>query len=184
MLLEINACLILENGSYFFGVGVGKEGITTGELCFNTAMTDYQEVLSDPSYAGQIITFAFAHIGNVGVNDENMESSRCFLKGIILKDSISIPSNYRSRGHLNKWLIKNRITGISQVDTRTIIKIVRDQGPLKGLIYHSKQPATLENISSLIPIPNKEQGIEGKDYSLEVAIKGKHPWKNWPLIKE
>ncbi len=183
MLLDINAYLILENGSCFFGVGIGKQGITIGELCFNTAMTGYQEVLSDPSYAGQLITFAFPHIGNVGVNDQDMESSRCFLKGIIIKDSISAPSNHRSQGHLNDWLIQNEVTGISQVDTRSIIKIIRNHGPLKGLIYHSKHSATLENLSSLIPTLNKEQGIVGKDFSLEVATKDKHHWKNWPLIK-
>jgi carbamoyl-phosphate synthase small subunit len=181
MLINLNACLILENGSYFLGVGIGKPGITTGEICFNTAITGYQEVLSDPSYAGQIITFAFPHIGNVGVNDDDMESRQCFVKGIILKDTISLPSNYRSQGHLNNFLLKHGITGISQVDTRAIIKIVRDSGPLKGLIYQNDHPITLENISSLIPVLKKEQGIAGQDFSLAVASKDKHFWKKCSL---
>ncbi len=183
MLVDINSCLILENGSYFFGVGIGKPGITTGEICFNTAMTGYQEVLSDPSYAGQLITFAFPHIGNVGVNDQDMESKSCFLKGIIIKDFISAPSNHRSQGHLNDWLIKNEVVGISQIDTRTIIKIVRSHGSLKGLIYYDKNPIALEKISFLMTILNTEQGIENRDFSQEVAICAKHYWNNWKSIK-
>ena len=88
MFISINACLILENGSYFFGSDVGKEEITTSEVCFNTAMTGYQEVLSDPYYAGQTITFGFPHIGNVEENDQDMEAKKCLLKGVILKDRI------------------------------------------------------------------------------------------------
>lgn len=146
-------------------------------------MTGYQEVLSDPSYAGQIIIFAFPHIGNVGVNDDDMESKSCFLKGIILKDSISAPSNHRSQGHLNDWLIKNEITGISQIDTRTIIKSVRNYGSLKGLIYHGMNSQILENVSSLIGILDKEQGIKNKDFSLKVATQTKQHRKNWCLIE-
>lgn len=170
MLLDINACVVLENGAYFFGVGIGKPGITIGELCFNTAMTGYQEVLSDPSYAGQIITFSFPHIGNVGVNDEDLESKSCFIKGVILKDQISIPSNYRSQGSLNEWLIRNKITGICQIDTRSIIKTIRDYGPLKGLIYYGEKPPTLKELSSFGKILNKEQGLENKDLSSIITI--------------
>ena len=160
MLININACIILENGFHFLGVGIGKQGITTGEICFNTAMTGYQEVLSDPSYGGQIIIFSFPHIGNVGVNDQDMESKKCFLKGIVLKDPVTTPSNHRSQGHLNDWLIKQEIIGISQVDTRAIIKIIRTHGPLKGLIYHDKNPISLENkLPFLMAILNKEQGV-------------------------
>lgn len=171
MLIDISACLVLENGAYFFGVGIGKKGITTGELCFNTAMTGYQEVLSDPSYAGQIITFAFPHIGNAGVNDQDMEAKNCFLKGVVLKDHISIPSNYRSQGHLNDWLIEKEIIGISQVDTRAIIKTIRDSGPLKGLIYYDNSPPTLKDLQFFKNILDEEQGIENKDFSSKVATK-------------
>jgi carbamoyl-phosphate synthase small subunit len=183
VLIDINACLILENGAYFFGVGIGKHGITTGEICFNTAMTGYQEVLSDPSYAGQIITFAFPHIGNVGVNDQDMESKQCFLKGVVLKDLISAPSNHRSQGHLNDWLIINGVTGISQVDTRTIIKTARNYETLKGLIYYGKISPTLEDLPSFMAILDKEEGIENKDFSSEVATKENHFWKNWNSIE-
>lgn len=179
MFLELNSCLILENGSTYFGVGIGKPGITTGEICFNTAMTGYQEVISDPSYAGQIITFAFPHIGNVGVNDDDMESMNSFLSGIILKDCISTPSNHRSKGHLNDWLVKQGITGISQIDTRSIIKTVRIHGSLKGLIYHGKNGDTFENISELIRILEKEQGISNKDFSLKVATHSKKYLNSW-----
>lgn len=178
MHIDINSFLIFENGSYFFGAGVGKKGITTGEICFNTAMSGYQEVLSDPSYAGQIITFTFPHIGNVGVNNQDMESKKCFLKGIILREPITIPSNHRSRGHLNNWLIKNNVTGISLVDTRAIIKTIRSQGSLKGLIYHGNSSPDLRDFPSFIDILNKENGIENKDFSLEVATNKKYIWKN------
>lgn len=178
MFISINACLILENGSYFFGSGVGKEEITTSDVCFNTAMTGYQEVLSDPSYAGQIITFGFPHIGNVEENDQDMEAKKCFLKGVILKDRISAPSNHRSKGHLNDWLRENEIIGISQVDTRAIIKTVRNYGPLKGLIYHSSSSPTLKDLSSLRAILDKEQGIEHKDFSSDVATKDVCSWTN------
>ena len=112
-----------------------------------------------------------------------MESKSCFLKGIILKDSISAPSNHRSQGHLNDWLIKNEITGISQIDTRTIIKSVRNYGSLKGLIYHGMNSQSLENVSSLIGILDKEQGIKNKDFSLKVATQTKQHRKNWCLIE-
>jgi len=183
MLIDINACLILENGSHFFGSGIGMPGITTGELCFNTAMTGYQEVLTDPSYVGQIIAFSFPHIGNVGVNDEDMESKSCFLKGVILKDSISPPSNYRSQRHLSDWLLNCGITGISQIDTRTVIKTIRNHGPLKGLIYYGEHPITKEKFSSLSSHLDNEQGIENKDFSFKVATQTKQTWRNWNIIE-
>ena len=143
-----NACLLLEDGSRFFGLGIGKLGTATGEICFNTAMTGYQEVLTDPSYAGQIITFAFPHIGNVGVNTQDMESTKPHLKGLILKDNITAPSSHRSQETLNDWLIKHCITGIAQIDTRCLIKMIRNKGPIKGLIYHGREDLTQKNFSS------------------------------------
>ena len=103
------AILILENGTSFRGFGLGYEGIATGEVCFNTSVTGYQEIISDPSYAEQIINFTFPHIGNVGTNNEDHESDQIWTKGIILNSEITDPSNYRSLKNLNQWLKKNKI---------------------------------------------------------------------------
>lgn len=123
-----NAILIFPDGTTFKGVGVGKKGITKGEICFNTAITGYQEILTDPSYYSQIITFTFPHIGNVGVNDEDIESKIPKAGGLIIRESITNPSNYRSKQHFNDWLEKNELTGISGVDTRKITRLVRKNG--------------------------------------------------------
>lgn len=129
------AVLVLETGAFFPGLAVGALQSTTGTLCFNTAMSGYQEALSDPSYAGQILIFTFPHIGNVGVNFEDNESDKPVLQGVVLGDWITEPSNHRSQKNLNAWLKENQISGIASVDTRTLVKIVRDaQRPLKAII--------------------------------------------------
>lgn len=123
-----NAVLIFSDGSILTGFGIGKKGTTIGEICFNTAMTGYQEILTDPSYSGQIITFTFPHIGNVGVNENDIESKTPIAKGLVIRENITDPSNYRSTGHLNEWLEKNNLTGICGIDTRTITHIIRKEG--------------------------------------------------------
>ena len=173
-----NSYLLLEDGTHFFGVGVGKTGTITGEICFNTAMTGYQEVLTDPSYAGQIITFSFPHIGNVGVNDQDMESGKPHLKGIVLKDFITSPSSHRSQGNLNDWLIKYNVTGIAHVDTRCLIKLIRNKGPIKALIYHGKEDL-MQNDFFHLPRHLKqklqnEKGLENRNLSLKASTKKKY----------
>ena len=96
--------LVLDNRVFFKGIGLGYEGTTTGEVCFNTSLTGYQEIISDPSYAGQIINFTFPHIGNVGTNEEDIESDKIWTRGVIFNSEITSPSNYRSLQHLDKWL--------------------------------------------------------------------------------
>ena len=171
----LNACLLLEDGSRFFGLGLGNFGTVTGEICFNTAMTGYQEVLTDPSYAGQIITFAFPHIGNVGVNPQDMESTKPHLKGLILKDNITEPSSYRSQEPLNHWLIKHSITGIAQIDTRCLIKLIRNKGPIKGLIYYGTEDLTQKDSSSLLQSfetsLKQEKGLGNQALALNVSTK-------------
>ena len=112
--------LVLENGQVLKGIGLGYEGAATGEVCFNTSITGYQEIISDPSYSGQIINFTFPHIGNVGTNHEDDESIKPFAKGIIINCDISEPSNYRSILHLDAWLKKNNVPGICNIDTRLL----------------------------------------------------------------
>ena len=106
--IDSTAILILENGTFFRGFGFGYEGTATGEVCFNTSITGYQEIISDPSYAEQIINFTFPHVGNVGVNKEDYESDKIWTKGIILNSEITDPSNYRSLKNLDQWLKKKR----------------------------------------------------------------------------
>ena len=111
--------LVLENKNIFKGIGIGYQGVATGEVCFNTSLTGYQEIISDPSYAGQIINFTFPHIGNVGVNNEDHESDKVWTKGVIFNSEITNPSNYRSLKNLDQWLKKNKIVGITGLDTRS-----------------------------------------------------------------
>ena len=131
--------LVLENKKVFKGIGIGYEGVATGEVCFNTSLTGYQEIISDPSYAGQIINFTFPHIGNVGINNEDHESDKIWTKGVIFNSEITSPSNYRSFLHLDAWLKKNKIVGITGLDTRSLTNLIRDRGAPKGTISHSKK---------------------------------------------
>ncbi len=124
-----SALLVLADGTVVEGHGIGAEGEAVGEVCFNTAMTGYQEILTDPSYAGQIITFTFPHIGNVGVNDEDIETvnmaASSGVRGCVLKTDITDPSNYRAARNLDQWLKARGIIGIAGVDTRALTALIR-----------------------------------------------------------
>ena len=131
--------LVLENKKVFKGIGIGYQGEATGEVCFNTSLTGYQEIISAPSYAGQIINFTFPHIGNVGTNKEDHESDKIWARGVIINSEITSPSNYRSFLHLDTWLKKNKIVGITGLDTRSLTNFIRDKGAPKGTISYSKK---------------------------------------------
>jgi carbamoyl-phosphate synthase small subunit len=135
------ALLVLADGTVIEGFGLGAEGIADGEVCFNTAMTGYQEILTDPSYAGQIITFTFPHIGNVGANDEDIETvnmaAASGVRGVVLKAAITSPSNYRSGGHFDLWLKRRGIVGLCGVDTRALTALIREKGMPNAVIAHS-----------------------------------------------
>jgi carbamoyl-phosphate synthase small subunit len=136
------ALLVLADGTVIEGHGVGATGEGRGELCFNTAMTGYQEILTDPSYSGQIITFTFPHIGNVGVNDEDIETvnmARTAATGIVLATDISDPSNYRSVRHFDEWLKSRGIVGIAGVDTRALTAVIRDHGMPNAIVAHDPE---------------------------------------------
>jgi carbamoyl-phosphate synthase small subunit len=128
------AVLVLEDGTVFRGRGLGAFGQALGEVCFNTSMTGYQEILTDPSYAGQIITFTFPHIGNVGTNDEDVESRPPTCRGVVLREEITPPANWRARGPLDPWLKDRNLIGIAGVDTRRLVSRIRDQGAPKGCL--------------------------------------------------
>ena len=150
--------LVLENKKVFKGIGMGFEGITTGEVCFNTSLTGYQEIISDPSYAGQIINFTFPHVGNVGTNKEDHEADKIWARGIIINSEITDPSNYRSLLHLDSWLKKNKIIGITGLDTRNLTNFIRDKGAPKGTISYSKNGKF--NISKLSNTTIKWSGLK------------------------
>ena len=161
--------LVLENKKIFKGIGIGYQGSATGEVCFNTSLTGYQEIISDPSYAGQIINFTFPHIGNVGTNKEDHESDKIWTKGVIFNSEITEPSNYRSFLHLDSWLKRNKIVGITGLDTRSLTNIIRDKGAPKGTISFSKKGKF--NISKLYNITSKWSGLNNLDLAKEVSTK-------------
>ena len=137
--IESNAILVLQSGKFFKGIGLGHQGTATGEICFNTSITGYQEIISDPSYAEQIINFTFPHVGNVGTNKEDHESDKIWTKGVIVNSEITSPSNYRALKNLDEWLKKNKIVGITGIDTRNLTNFIRDKGAPKGTISFSKK---------------------------------------------
>ena len=162
-----SAILVLENKSVFKGIGLGYTGEATGEVCFNTSLTGYQEIISDPSYAGQIINFTFPHIGNVGTNKEDVESDKIWTRGVIFNSEITSPSNYRSIKNLDEWLKKNKIVGITGLDTRSLTNFIRDKGAPKGTISNNKKGNF--NIKKLINISTKWPGLNGLDLAKEVS---------------
>ena len=172
--------LVLENRQIFKGIGIGYEGTATGEVCFNTSITGYQEIISDPSYSGQIINFTFPHIGNVGTNKEDHESDKVWTKGVIFNSEITNPSNYRSLKNLDLWLKKNKIVGLTGLDTRSLTNFIRDKGAPKGTISNNKKGNF--NLKKLINISTKWPGLNGLDLAKNVTTQKKYIWsgfKTW-----
>ena len=174
--------LVLENGQVFRGMGLGYEGEATGEVCFNTSITGYQEIISDPSYSGQIINFTFPHIGNVGTNQEDLESDKIWTKGVIFNAEITSPSNYRSLKNLDAWLKKNRIVGLTGIDTRSLTNFIRDKGAPKGTLKKSKNGKF--NIKKLLNQSIKWHGLNGLDLAKNVSTRKKYNWNNLKTWKK
>ena len=174
--------LVLENNRIFRGIGIGFQGEATGEVCFNTSLTGYQEIISDPSYAGQIINFTFPHIGNVGTNKEDFESDKIWTKGVIFNSEITSPSNYRSFQHLDLWLKKNKIVGITGLDTRSLTNSIRDKGAPKGTIAYSKKGKF--NISKLTNLTIKWSGLKNLDLAEKVTTPKNYIWKGLQTWKK
>ena len=178
--IDSTAILVLQDGKFFKGMGLGYHGTATGEVCFNTSITGYQEIISDPSYAEQIINFTFPHVGNVGTNKEDHESDKIWTKGVIINTEITNPSNYRSLRHLDQWLKKNKIVGITGVDTRYLTTIIRDKGAPKGTISFKKKEKL--NIKKLLKITQKWSGLKNLDLAEKVTTKKNYIWgdlKTW-----
>ena len=174
--------LVLENRKIFKGIGLGYQGTATGEVCFNTSLTGYQEIISDPSYAGQIINFTFPHIGNVGTNKEDVESDKIWTRGVIINSEITDPSNYRALSHLDIWLKKNKIVGITGLDTRSLTNFIRDKGAPKGTISHSKKGKF--NLNYLTKSTLNWSGLRNLDLAKEVSTKKNFTWKGFRTWKK
>ena len=172
----IEGQLILEDGSHYNGIKIGSPNMEIGEVCFNTSMTGYQEIITDPSYAGQIINFTFPHIGNVGTNFDDDESRKPFAKGIIINCDISDPSNYRSILHLDMWLKKNNVPGICNIDTRLITNKIRSKGAPKGGIIEG--PINRKKTAYCLKEIKKWKGLNGLDLAIDVSRKDAKIYKS------
>ncbi len=172
------ALLVLADGTVIEGQGLGAEGTAVGEVCFNTAMTGYQEILTDPSYAGQIVTFTFPHIGNVGANEEDIETSNLAassgVRGCVLKATITDPASYRATRHLDRWLKARGIPAISGVDTRALTSLIRTRGMPNAVISHGQ--AESFDVGALKLQAAEWPGLEGMDLAKEVSVTQRYGW--------
>ena len=169
-----NAILVLADGTVFWGHGVGLENDIVGEICFNTSMTGYQEIITDPSYAGQIITFTFPHIGNVGTNRDDLERETAAAAGIVLKSDITAPSNYRATQDFSCWLASAGLTGIAGIDTRNLTRRIRHFGAINGIISFSSQKSF--DIDELTIKAQKHPSLSGMDLASIVSTRELQKW--------
>lgn len=172
------AVLVLADGTVIEGFGIGARGEAVAEVCFNTAMTGYEEILTDPSYAGQIVTFTFPHIGNVGVNDEDIETvnmaAESGVRGVVLRDEVTDPSNYRSLKGFDAWLTARGIIGITGVDTRALTALIREKGMPNAVIAHA--PDGKFDLEALKAKARAWSGLEGLDLAIEVTNPQSYDW--------
>ncbi len=177
------AALVLADGAVIEGQGIGATGQAVGEVCFNTAITGYEEILTDPSYAGQIVTFTFPHIGNVGANDEDIETvnmaAASGVRGVIIKADISSPSNYRAVRDLDAWLKARGIIGLAGVDTRALTALIRDRGAPNAVICHREDGASFD-WPALKQAAQAWPGLEGMDLALETTASQSYSWDETP----
>jgi carbamoyl-phosphate synthase small subunit len=173
--------LVLADGSVIWGRGFGAIGEAVGEVCFNTAMTGYQEVMTDPSYAAQIVTFTFPHIGNVGVNDEDIESKVDGAVGCVVREQVTEPSNFRSRGDFGDWLAAKGKIGLAGVDTRALTRRIRMAGAPNAVIAHASDGKF--DIPALLARAREWPGLEGMDLARLVTRPGEEDWQGgvWSL---
>jgi len=176
------ACLALADGTVFYGVGFGATGQTVAELCFNTAMTGYQEIMTDPSYAGQIVTFTFPHIGNVGVNPDDDETGNPVAAGMVVKWDPTAPSSWRSAQALKDWLAARGRIAIGGIDTRRLTRAIRQQGAPHVALAHD--PEGKFDVAALVAAARGFAGLEGMDLAREVTCAQSYRWNEmrwaWP----
>ena len=165
---KFSGLLLLEDGTTWDAIGFGNKGFGVGELCFNTSMTGYQEIISDPSYAEQIITFTFPHIGNVGTNSDDNEALTPMAKGVITRAKPTEPSNWRNELNFDLWLERNGITGLCGIDTRALTKKVRELGAPKAIVhYNDNGKHDLEFLKQKL---DDWPGIKGRDLTTQVYL--------------
>jgi len=177
--LRLRAILVLEDGSVFRGESIGVEGSTVGEVVFNTALTGYQEILTDPSYRRQIVTLTYPHIGNVGTNDDDEESSRVQAAGLIVRDLSAMASSWRSSGSLDDYLQRHSIVAIAEIDTRRLTRILREKGAQNGCILTGETPDQAQPLAQARAFP----GLKGMDLAKEVTTHRPFDWVqgSWTL---
>jgi carbamoyl-phosphate synthase small subunit len=175
------AVLVLADGTVIRGRGLGAEGKAAGEVCFNTSMTGYQEIMTDPSYAGQIITFTFPHIGNTGANPEDIETTTPAARGAVLATDITEPANWRAAQHFDAWLRSYHLPAIAGIDTRALTRRIRDGGAPNGVIAHSKSGEF--DIPALIAEAKAWPGLDGMDLAKDVTCRQTYHWDEtaWSL---
>ncbi len=173
--------LVLESGDVIWGRGFGAQGAAVGEVCFNTAMTGYQEVMTDPSYAGQIINFTFPHIGNVGTNPEDVEATNPHALGCIVRQDVTDPSNFRNTQHFVQWMDANGRIGLSGVDTRALTRLIRLKGAPNAVIAHNAKGQF--DIAALLAQARGWPGLEGMDLAKDVSTLQTYGWGDglWTL---
>ena len=180
--MAVTATLALEDGSLFHGISIGAEGIASGEVVFNTSMTGYQEILTDPSYAKQIITLTYPHIGNTGCNEEDNESDRVWAAGLVIRNLPLLASSWRSEQTLDEFLKQKNVVAIAEIDTRRLTRLLRDKGALNGCIISG---VALDQHSDTVAVKNAREfpGIKGVDLAREVTVKEPYSWKSaqWKL---
>ncbi len=169
-----NAVLVLADGTVFPGFAFGAQSTAVGEVCFNTAMTGYQEILADPSYAGQVVAFTFPHIGIVGANEEDIESTTPAVRGVVVRALAESPSNYRALMPLDRWLKRHNIPGIAGIDTRRLTARIRESGMPHGLI--TQDPRGRFDLASLVRQAKAFPGLEGLDLAREVSCRQMYRW--------
>jgi carbamoyl-phosphate synthase small subunit len=170
--------LVLADGTVFWGVGFGAASHAAGEVCFNTAMTGYEEIITDPSYAGQIVAFTFPHIGIVGANNEDIESTTPAVRAVVVRANVERPSNWRALSPLDRWLRSHNIPGVSGLDTRALTARIRDCGMPHGVVAHS--PTGEFDLPALIAAARAFSGLEGVDLAREVTCRQMYEWNGTP----
>jgi carbamoyl-phosphate synthase small subunit len=179
VILTKSALLVLEDGTVFHGTAIGAEGVSVGEVVFNTSMTGYQEILTDPSYAEQIVTLTYPHIGNTGTNIEDEESGQVWAKGLIIRDLPLLASNFRNQLSLSDYLSQHNILGIADIDTRKLTRILREKGAQNGCIMAGDK---LDQAKAL-QLAKDFTGLAGMDLAKEVSVKAPYQWTegSWVL---
>ena len=174
-------CLVLASGEIVWGRGFGAEGQAVGEVCFHTAMTGYQEIMTDPSFAGQIITFTFPHIGNVGANPDDIEADMPHALGMIVREDVTEPSNFRSVERLDDWMKRHARVGLSGIDTRALTKRIRTGGAPNGVIAHAADGKF--DVPLLLDMARAWPGLEGMDLAIAVTTEMDYGWEGgvWRL---